>query len=249
MLQTVVVEHIESFWPRWLGNAAPELHGFFSSADVGASGVFTLPNRWGELYTTVTNGLGYAAPEIDRFKDVAARVTFTPFAKKDSSILRTFAITPWYYKAWLASGYTQATPPVSEGLQKDRRGIFVGLRDRKLTLGAEFDQRLEELETTAPPVARGTLNERTSELLSAFALVRPAEWFGTHRSRLGFVGRYDRFQIDSDADPYNEFLVAGATWDLNSRITFALDYQASTPRDNPTGVPVKVWFFHYVATF
>ena len=249
MLQTVVVEHIESFWPRWLGNSAPELHGFFSSADMGAAGIFTLPKRWGEIYTTITNGPGYAAPENDRFKDFAARLTITPFAN-DSGLLRTFAITPWYYKGWLASAYTQATPAVSEGLQKDRRGIFVGLRDRKLTLGVELDQRLEELETTAPPVARGALNERTSQLFSAFALVRPTEWFEQgRRSRFGLVGRFDRFKVDTDLDPYTEFLVAGATWDLTNRITLALDYQGSTPRENPTGVPVKTWFFHYVATF
>jgi opacity protein-like surface antigen len=249
MLQTVVVEHIESFWPRWLGNSAPELHGFFASADMGAAALFTLPKRWGEIYTTITNGPGYAAPENDRFKDFAARLTITPFAN-DSGLLRTFAITPWYYKGWLASAYTQATAAVSEGLQKDRRGIFMGLRDRKLTLGVELDQRLEELETTAPPVARGALNERTSQLFSAFALIRPAEWFDQgRRSRLGLVGRFDRFKVDTDRDPYTEFLVAGATWDLTSRITLALDYQGSTPRENPTGVPVKTWFFHYVATF
>jgi hypothetical protein len=249
MLQTVVIEHIETFWPRWLGNAAPEQHGFFASADMGAAGLFTLPKRRGELYLTVTNGPGYTSAENDRFKDIAARFTFTPFGN-DSSILRTFAITPWYYKGALASAYTQATPAVSEGLQKDRRGIFVGLRERRLTLGAEFDQRLEELETTAPPVARGPLNERTSQLISAFALVRPAELFDSKkRSRFGLVGRFDHFQIDTDLDPSVDFLVAGATWDLTPRVTFALDYQGSTPRDNPTGVPVKTWFLHWVATF
>ncbi|HYC50792.1 MAG TPA: hypothetical protein VEB19_06775 [Gemmatimonadaceae bacterium] len=249
MLQTVVIEQIETYWPRWLGNTAPDMHGFFSSADVGVAGTFTLPKRFGEIYATVTNGPGFSAPENDRFKDVAARLTITPFAN-DSGFLRTFAITPWYYKGWLASAYTQETPVVSEGLQKDRRGVFVGVRDRKLTLGVELDQRLEELETTAPPAPRGALNDRTSELFSAFVIARPAEWVGTgQRSRFGVVGRFDRFTIDTDAQPYTEFLVAGATWDLNSRISLALDYQASTPRRNPTGVPVNTWFFHYVATF
>lgn len=249
MLQTVAIEHIESFWPRWIGNSAPEQNGFFSSADLGASTLMTLPQRRGEVYLTVTNGPGYASAENDRFKDFAARVTLTPFAN-DSSLLRTLAISPWYSKGWLASAYTQAAIPVSDGLQKDRRGIFVGLRDRKLTIGAEIDQRLEQLETTAPPVARGALNERTSLLMSAFALVRPAELFDAKkRSRFGFVGRYDRFKIDSDLAPYTEFLVAGGTWDLTSRITLALDYQGSTPRANPAGVPVKTWFLHYVATF
>ena len=249
MLHTVVIEHIETFWPRWLGNSAPELHGFFSSADAGAAGLITLPKRRGEVYLTVTNGPGYAAQETDRFKDVAARVSLTPFAN-DSGVLRTFTITPWYYRGRVASAYTQATPAVSDGLQRDRRGLFVGLRDRKLTLGAELDQRLEEVETTAPPAARGAVRERTSQLVSAVAIVRPAELFASStRSRLSLIGRFDRFRLDTDQSPTTDFLVAGAIWDLTPRVSLALDYQASTPRDNPAGVPVKTWFFHWVAAF
>jgi hypothetical protein len=249
MLQTVIIEHVETFWPRWLGNSPVETHGFFSSADMGAATLVTLPKRRGEIYLTVTNGPGYTANETDRFKDFAARVSITPFGQ-DSGLLRTFTITPWYYKGWLASAYTQATPAVSEGLQRDRRGVFVGLKDRKLTIGAEYDQRLEELETTAPPVARGALNGRTSQLVSAFALVRPAELFsaGT-RSRLGLIARLDQYTPDTDLDPSTQLLVAGAIWDLTPKVSLSLDYQASTPRDNPTGVPVKAWFLHWVASF
>lgn len=249
MLHTVVIEHIETFWPRWMGNSAVEMHGFFSSADLGAASLITLPKRRGEVYLTVTNGPGYTAQETDRFKDFAARLSLTPFGS-DSGILRTFTITPWYYKGWLASAYTLASPPVSEGLQRDRRGVFVGLRDRRLTLGAELDQRVEELETTAPPAVRGALRERTSQLFSALAMVRPAELADkSRRSRLSLLGRFDRFRLDTDLDPYTEFLVAGAIWDLTPRVSLALDYQGSTPRASPTGVPAKTWFLHWVANF
>jgi hypothetical protein len=249
MLHTVVVEHIETFWPRWLGNAPPELHGFFSSADLGAAGLLTLPGRRGEVYMTVTNGPGYTAAENDRFKDVAMRVSLTPFAN-DSGWYRTFTITPWYYKGWLASSYTQATPAVSEGLQQDRRGLFVGLRDRRLTFGAEFDQRIEELETTAPPAPRGALIERTSRLVSGFGIVRPTELFDSRkRSRLALIGRFDQFHINQDADPHVDFLTAGAIWELSARTSIALDYQSTTPRSGAPGTAVQTWFLHWTAAF
>lgn len=54
MLQTVVIEHGESFWPRWLSRSAVEISGFFASADVGAAAQINLPSKRGELYATVT---------------------------------------------------------------------------------------------------------------------------------------------------------------------------------------------------
>lgn len=249
MLQTVIIEQIESFWPRWIGNTAIEQAGFFSSADLGVSANLGVPGRRGELYLVVTNGVGYQNPENDRFKDVAARFTWTPFAN-DSGYFRGLAVSPWYYKGWNASAYTQAPTPVSEGLQKDRRGVFVGVRDRRLTFGAEYDQRLEEIETTAPPAPRGALNERTSDLVSGFIIARPVELFQPgERSRLGLVARYDRFRLATDADPYTEFLVAGAFWELTPRLSIGADYQGTTPRNTPNAAPVRTWFLRWTATF
>ena len=52
ILQNVVIEHTDTFWPRYLSQAATERAGYFSSADVGIAGLFTLPSRWGEVYAT-----------------------------------------------------------------------------------------------------------------------------------------------------------------------------------------------------
>jgi hypothetical protein len=136
MLQTVIIEHVETFWPRWMGNSPVETHGFFSSADVGVSGLVTLPKRRGEVYTTIVNGSGYTVGENDRFKDFAARFSFTPFGM-DTGFLRTVTITPWYSKGWSGSAFATGggaqVGPVPDGLQKDRRGVFLGIRDRRLT--------------------------------------------------------------------------------------------------------------------
>ena len=254
MLHTVTIEHVETFWPRWLGNTALESNGFFSSADVGAATLLTLPKRRGEAYMVVTNGPGYTAAENDRFKDVAARLSFTPFSS-DSGMLRTLTITPWYYKGSNASQFVQGggaqVGPVSDGLQKDRRGLFLGLRERRLTLGAEYSQRVEELEGGANTVANPrTVRDRTSNLTSAFAIVRPAELMDrTKRSRLGLIGRVDQFKLDSDVEPSNQFVVLGAIWDLTSRTSLALDYQGLSAKNGSATAPLKTLFLHWVANF
>jgi len=255
MLQTVAIEQVETFWPRWINNTALESNGFFASADVGAAVHTTLPNRRGEVYLTVMNGRGYTNPENDRFKDVAARLTFQPFGS-DSGFFRTLAISPWYYKGWNASQFVAPNPgqvgQVADGIRKDRRGIFLGLRERRLTVGAEYSQRLEELEGGQNTVASPrVVFDRTSDLTSAFLLTRPAEWSdATKRSRLGLVGRFDRFKLDRDADATNEFLLLGATWDVNQRVTLALDYQGLTPIGaGNTATATRTWFLHWVASF
>ena len=254
MLHTVVIEHVETFWPRWLGNSAVETHGFFSSADVGAATLLILPRRHGEVYLTITNGPGYTAAESDRFKDVAARFSFTPFAG-DSGLLRTFTISPWVYNGNTASAFVQGGPGqvgrVTDGVRRDRRGLFVGLRERRLTVGAEFAQRLEEIESGAnTALVPRVVRERTGNLTSVFTVLRPVELFGSGtRSRLGLVGRLDRFKVDTEADPATELVILGATWDLNDRTAIAVDYQGTTPKHTPAAPPTRTWFLHWTASF
>ena len=104
MLQTVVIEHIESFWPRWISRTAVELSGFFQSADLGLSTQVNLPSKRGEIYATVTNGPGYTSRETDRFKDAAVRLTLTPLSNS-KGLFSTTAITAWGYKGAIASRF------------------------------------------------------------------------------------------------------------------------------------------------
>lgn len=259
MLHTVVVDHIETFWPRWLGNTAVERNGFFSSADVGAASLLTIPKRRGEAYITITNGSNYSSAETDRFKDIAARYSFTPFAN-DTSFMKSFTITPWYYKGADSSRFVRGggaqVGPVSDGLQKDRRGLFVGLRERRLTAGVDFAQRVEEFETGANTVASPrVVNDRTSQLMDAFVIARPAELMDPKkRSRFGIVARLDQFKFDksiaaSAANPATRFMVLGAIWDLTTRASLSLDYQDLKPQSGSTVVAQKTWFLHWVASF
>lgn len=259
MLHTVVVDHIETFWPRWLGNTAVERNGFFSSADVGATSLLTLPKKRGEAYITLTNGPGYTAAETDRFKDLAARFSYTPFAN-DSGLFRSFTMTPWYYKGALASAFVLGggaqVGPVSDGVQKDRRGLFVGIKERRLTFGVDFAQRVEGVEGGLNTVASPrTVRSRTSALMDAFVIARPAELMDPKtRSRLGIVARLDQFKLDnsvtaSAANPATRFMVVGAIWDLTPRAGLSLDYQDLKPLSGSTVAPQKTWFLHWTANF
>ena len=259
MLHTVVVEHIEGFWPRYLTNTADETYFNWSSADVGASTLLTLPKKRGEVYVTVVNGSNYSSGETDRFKDVAARVSLTPFAN-DSGFLKTITISPWYSKGWTASQFVLGggaqIGPVSDGSQRDRRGIFVGLKDRRLTGGAEFSQRVDQVETGANTVASPrVVTGRTGNLVSGFALVRPLEIANAKkRSPWGVLGRFDSFKLNkalpaSAANPDSKFVVLGAFWDVNARTTFALDYQELKSTTTTATFPTKTLFLHWQANF
>jgi hypothetical protein len=52
ILQNVIIDQIENFWPRYLSQAPVERAGYFASADVGVAGLLALPNKMGEVYGT-----------------------------------------------------------------------------------------------------------------------------------------------------------------------------------------------------
>jgi hypothetical protein len=254
MLQTVVIEHVESFWPRWISRSAVEVSGFFASADLGAAAQVNLPAKWGEVYATVTNGPGYTSRETDRFKDAATRLTLTPLAN-GTGLFSTLALTAWGYKGAIASRFVAGgvgqVGTVGEGLRRDRWGVFTGIKDRRLTLGAEWAQRAEEGELgNNTPASPREVVDSTGTLLSGFAILRPLEWLDTGRtSRLALIGRYDRFRFNDEAGPAARFIIAGIIWDLDRRLSLAADYQQLLPRDGATGTDTKTWFLHAVASF
>jgi len=281
ILHTVVIDHQESFWPRYLSQVALERNGFMASADAGAAGLLTLGNHWGEVYATVVNGPGYTGVERDRFKDFALRLSLTPFGnQKDlSPIWKSLAITPWFSKGWspstfAAGGLNEVGPgdngAITDGLQKDRYGIFAGIKERRITAGAEWAQRKDETDgpangntATIPRV----VVDSTGRLLDGFLLVRPVELFSsTSKSGLQLIGRYDRFTPNTDpvsvnyngSTPSYNFWVLGASYDITSRFLMALDWQVQDPNSFPTITgagtvrPIprsSSLFLHWQATF
>ncbi len=270
MLHTVLIDHEEAFWPRYLSQAATERNGFFSSADLGLATVVTMPNKWGEVYATVTNGPGYTNQETDRFKDFAIRLTLTPLATNPmmDGYFKTFAISPWYYKGNTGSKYQGSTfnavtcvnCPLDAGLQRDRFGIFTGIRDRRLTLGAEYAQRMEDVEGGANSVTSPrTLAQMKGQLVSAFAIARPLEWMDAkEKSNVGLIGRIDQFKPNTNAtstsgfntaSSYDRLIIAGVFWEPTPRTALTFDYQGRSPQSGSLNVDQTTWFLHWKAEF
>jgi hypothetical protein len=250
VLHTVVIDHEENFWPRFMAQTALEKNGFFSSADLGISTGITLPNKLGEIYADVVNGTGYDNPENNKYKDFQARVTLTPLAKS-TSILKTLTISPWYSYGGNASVFlNSATSPITDRLKKDRYGIFVGNRDRRLTFGGEYAERKDGADGNTTDVTLDQIVSTTGQLYDAFVIVRPLEFTQPDtKQSFGALVRYDHWKPNKDVDGYAQFLVAGVFWEPTRKVTLALDYQGQTPRNGLSGAKAESWFLHWNLVF
>jgi hypothetical protein len=270
ILQNVVIDHIESFWPRYLSQTAVERAGFFASADAGVAGQLTLPNKMGEVYATIVNGPGYTSRENDRFKDFSARLSLTPLANQTSSpLFQTFTITGWGYKGAKASRYVNGgagqVGAVGQALDRSRYGVFLGLRDPRLVLGAEYAQRHDEDEPTGANTVAvpRTVNATTGRVLSGFTVVRPFAFAnGMGKSPFGLVARYDRVSptastenIATPPSTSNSYhnIIAGLFYDISQKAQLALDYQESLASNNGVSArppaQSKGYYAHFVVNF
>jgi hypothetical protein len=278
ILHTVVIDHQEQFWPRYLSQVALERNGFMVSADAGAAALATLGNHWGEVYATVVNGGGYTSVERDRFKDFALRLSLTPLGNERnmSPILKSFVITPWVSKGWnpsafAAGGAGQVGPgdngAVTDGLQKDRYGVFAGIKERRITAGAEWAQRKDGSDAGGNTAALPrVVTDSTGRLLDGFLLLRPVELFdATHKSGLLLIGRYDRYTPNTGptspnyvgSTPSYNYWVLGASYDITSKFLMALDWQVQNPNSFPAATGTNVrgtprtssLFLHWQANF
>jgi hypothetical protein len=249
MLHNVLIDHQQEFWPRYTGKVATETYDFFASADLGVAAQLRLPNRWGEVYATVVNGGGYEHPESDRFKDIAARVSLTPFGSRDGW-LRTLTISPWIYSGKSASRFaSDPADPIAAGLDRARYGVFAGVRDRALTLGAEWARKVDDVESGTSPLDRSVTREE-GELYSAFAIARPLEWRSDAApSPFGILFRWDQFAPDRDASGKLRNFVGGVFVEPTRNTALALDYQRAEPVDGLGGTTSERWYVHWQVTF
>ena len=250
IVHTNVIDHEEGFWSRYISKTAIEKAGFFSSADLGLAAHLSLPDKLGEVYGTVTNGNGYENPESNRFKDVALRVSLTPLGRR-SGYWKSLDISPWFYLGQTASQFANdPTNPVSAGLKRNRYGLFVGVKDPRLTVGGEWAERTDETDG-GTPLAR-VVTSTTGRLVDGFVIVRPLQFApdGDKRPRVGAVLRYDHFTPDNAVNGYYENWIAGIFWEPTKKTGLSLDYQRQAPKNGYTGLTTnQIWYLHWVVNF
>lgn len=255
LVHTVAIDHLESFWPRWISPTAVERAGFFSSADAGVATVVGLPNKLGEFYATITNGPGYAARETDRFKDYSARLSITPLSGSSNKVIKTFDISGWTYIGAIASPFVAGGAgqlgPIGSALPRTRAGVFAGVRDPRFSAGAEWDTRKDATETGANTLASPAVEvDSTGRLISGFAAIKPFQLVSDNSSLpLGLIARWDRFKPNTSTDGFVNTIIGGVTWDLNKKVAVSLDYQEVTPHNGAIAAVTKTYFMHLVANF
>jgi hypothetical protein len=250
------IDHEETFWPRWLSLVPVERAGFFISADAGVATIVTIPNKYGEVYVGIANGPGYTSRETDRFKDYQARLTLTPLAASGVSYLRTFAIDGWVYRGAIASKFVNGgagqVGPVGEGLDRNRWGVFAGIKDPRLIVGVDYSQRSDgsegsTLNTLASP---RVVTDSTGSLFSGYAVIKPFQIAdATESFPLGIVARLDHVKPNTSGDAHYNVVIAGVTWDLSKKSSISLDYQEQTPKNTTAVSPTRIYFLHWVANF
>jgi hypothetical protein len=255
LLHNVVIDHVESFWPRWISQSPVERAGFFSSSDAGIATQLTFPNKFGELYASVVNGPGYTSRETDRFKDYSARLSLTPFSGSDNKIIKTFALTGWTYVGAVGSQFTAGGPgqvgTVGSSLPRTRAGIFAGVRDPRLSVGAEWDTRKDGRENGLNTVLSPRVEfDSTGRLIAGFVTAKPFQLLSSQSTfPLGVVARWDRFKPNTDTPGYINTVIGGLTWDLTKKTALSLDYQEQTPHSGAIAAATKTYFLHLVASF
>jgi hypothetical protein len=255
LLHNVVIDHVETFWPRWISQSPIERSGAFSSSDAGISTLLTFPNKFGEFYATIVNGPGYTSRETDRFKDYAARLSITPLSGSDIKLLKAFTLTGWAYVgavgSQFAGGGAGQIGPIGVSMPRTRAGVFVGVRDPRLSAGFDWATRKDARETGLNTVVSPRVEiDSTGRLIAGFVTAKPFQLLNSQSTfPLGLVGRWDRFKPNTATAGYINTVIAGLTWDLNKKTALSLDYQEQTPHDGAVIAVAKTYFLHLVANF
>ncbi len=267
MQQTPWFDFAEQVWKyRGVQQTAGDKNGFMSSADLGLSGTYTLPDKYGSVSAYVFNGQGYANPEFNRFKDVAFRAQIVPMPNDDN--LKGLKVTGMYYKG--ASSVT-STDYASGALKNDVIGLMLSYQGDQFTLAAEY------LANSKAVASAGKIIDSLAFTQNVISLFGELKAPGSMKEDLSLFARVDLFTPTSldisgvtaatatASNTKNTFLVAGVAYKASKAVTLAADYQGTTfgnplatqygaAIDQTTGKPAKAtsdsrFFIHGIVNF
>ena len=128
MIPTEWVGYVEDTWKyRGVAKIMNDIEGLQSSSDVGFSAQLKLPSSLGDATLMVLNGNGYRKAESNRFKDIAGRVTLTPFSNQEG-IFKKFQLSAHFYNGKFGLG-----------LNKNRWGIMLALPTDDFSFAVDYD--------------------------------------------------------------------------------------------------------------
>jgi hypothetical protein len=239
MIPTQWAAYIDQFWKyRGVAQTIVDKQNYFSSADLGVSVSYALPENFGEVTGFIFNGGGYTNPETNRYKDLAARVSLTPFTGTPG--LQALTIAGYAYV-----GANVST--VSTALERDRFGGMISYTYSIATATAEFHVRRDAL-TNADSLTKGNG-------LSVFGEVRAP--FEAFHNKVSMIWRYDIVDPNLDkGEDMQRFGILGVSYKLNEKVNFVADYQGTIGESalfkRPDGVKTdadKRWFMHLILTY
>ena len=80
-------------------------------------------------------------------------------------------------------------------------------------------------------------------------MVRPLNGEAGKPHPLSLIARYDRVTTNTDKDSRYNVFIGGAAWDLSTKASLSLDYQANEPVSGSPIARSHTWFAHFVARF
>lgn len=199
MMQTGWPNYVTKTWGyRAVSKVLIHEQGLLSTADLGAGLTAKLPNGLGEAAVGLHNGSGFKRAEVDRFKDVSARLVLTPFARSAG-----------WASGLAVGGHTyQGTHP--DGSGRVRYGGLLAYTSDAFRLGLNVETRSDGGVRGTGASAFGALALGEVRGLGAFEL-------------LGLVEGYDP---DTAASGDRELRgIVGLAYQPNADLTFALNYQ------------------------
>jgi hypothetical protein len=239
VIPTVWPGFVDGVWKyRGISATITDRQGYYSTADIGMSVSYALPERMGDVTGFILNGNGFTSPETNRFKDFALKASITPFV--DNSLLKTLLFAGYAYKGSNLSA-------VSNALKRDRVGGLVSYNYSVATVSAEYNIRKDA------PSNPDTVS--TGNALSLFGEIKVPieEW----KNKLTLFWRYDIAEpnVDKGGD-MTRFGILGVAYKPTDKITVAIDHQwvraesETLKRNDGTKTEYDGrWFLHSIINF